>query len=84
MQAAFQQDAQPLQMAALSGQEMKETQGAWNPFVAVFAFFAVNYYWGQTTNSAQDVTASNTINSIGRVGCVFSMGTCVAYAFKQR
>lgn len=27
MQAAFQQDAQPLQMAALSGQEMKETQG---------------------------------------------------------
>ncbi|MEQ1603205.1 MAG: hypothetical protein ABL885_15730 [Methylophilaceae bacterium] len=29
MQAAFQQDAQPMQMAALSGQEMKETQGAW-------------------------------------------------------
>lgn len=29
MQAAFQQDAQPMQMAALSGQEMKETEGAW-------------------------------------------------------
>ena len=45
MQAAFQQDAQPMQMAALSGQEMKETQGAWrwNPrkFWAAVAAIAV-------------------------------------------
>ena len=29
MQAAFQQDKQPMQVAMLSGQEMKATEGAW-------------------------------------------------------
>lgn len=48
MQAAFQQDAQPMQVAALSGQEMKATEGAWG-------FFAIaNFIWGATTNSPQD------------------------------
>lgn len=32
MQAAFQQDKQPMQVAALSGQEMKATEGAWGFF----------------------------------------------------
>jgi len=30
----FEQDTQPLQLAALSGQEMKETEGAWGPWGA--------------------------------------------------
>ena len=42
MQLAFQQDKQPMQVAALSGQEMKATEGAWGWFaayqVAVYAY----------------------------------------------
>lgn len=37
-QMLFEQDAMPMQLAALSPQEMKETEGAWIPF----AF----YYYG--------------------------------------
>jgi hypothetical protein len=80
MQAAFQQDAQPMQMAALSGQEMKATEGAWAwmvPFAAVF--FAANYVWGQTTNSQKDRTTSNNIANAGRALCVVHPGACVSW-----
>ncbi len=41
MQAAFQQDKQPMQLAALSGQEMKATEGAWGWYqVAVYVYRA--------------------------------------------
>lgn len=33
MNALFEQDVQPMQLAALSGLEMKETEGAWWPVV---------------------------------------------------
>ncbi len=52
LQAAFQQDQQPMQVATLSGQEMKETQGAWG-FLAV-----ANFIWGATSGSQQDRTIS--------------------------
>ena len=47
LQAAFQQDKQPMQMAALSGQEMKETQGAWGWAFVVYEIVstAVWYYY---------------------------------------
>ena len=37
LQAAFQQDQQQMQVAALSGQEMKATEGAWGGWGAVVA-----------------------------------------------
>lgn len=80
MQAAFQQDAQPLQMAALSGQEMRATEGAWAwmiPFAT--AFFAVNYVWGATTNSQQDRTISNRIGNAGRALCVVHPSACISW-----
>ncbi len=55
MQAAFQQDKQPMQVAALSGQEMKATEGAWGWFSAVVA---ANWAWGRTTGSAHDRAVS--------------------------
>ena len=41
-QQLFEQDARPMQLAALSQQEMKETEGAWVP-LAIGAFHAFNY-----------------------------------------
>jgi len=39
MQAAFKQDSKPMELASLSGQEMKETEGAFLPF----AYYSVMY-----------------------------------------
>jgi hypothetical protein len=39
VQMLFEQDAQALQVVALSAQEMQETQGAWNPFKAIANLF---------------------------------------------
>jgi len=36
MASLFEQDAQPLQLAALSGEEMRTTQGAWGAWGATF------------------------------------------------
>lgn len=80
MQAAFQQDAQPMQLAALSGREMTATQGAWAwmlPFAT--ALFAVNYVWGKTTNSQQDKKVSNNIGTIGKSLCVVHPGSCISW-----
>ena len=61
MQAAFQQDTQPMQLAALSGQEMKATEGAWG-WAAVFAVArVVNWYWGRTSGSAHDRAVSKNL-----------------------
>ncbi len=51
MQAAFQQDAQPLQMAALTSQEMRETEGAWGWKIFAIAIVKV---WQVTTTSQKD------------------------------
>lgn len=51
MQLAFQQDAQPMQVAALSGREMKATEGAWGVRIAIKVAVVV---WGATTRSARD------------------------------
>jgi len=59
MQAAFQQDKQPMQVAMLSGQEMKETEGAWGwsgVIIAVVGY--ANNYWGRTSGSAHDKAVS--------------------------
>ena len=59
MQAAFQQDAQPMQLAALSGQEMKATEGAWGWASAVISVASVvNNYWGRTSGSSHDRAVS--------------------------
>lgn len=42
MQLAFQQDAQPMQVAALSGQEMTATEGAWG-WVRVYRVVSIAY-----------------------------------------
>lgn len=61
MQAAFQQDAQPMQLAALSGQEMKETQGAFGWFAVLAVLSVANTIWGATTRSQQDRRTSRTV-----------------------
>ena len=60
MQAAFQQDKQPMQVAMLSGQEMKETEGAWGGWAAVIITVAqgVNNYWAGHSGSAHDQAVS--------------------------
>ena len=60
MQAAFQQDTQPMQLAALSGQEMKETEGAWGWLAAIAV---ANFIWGWTSQSQQDKTNSALLGS---------------------
>lgn len=54
MQLAFQQDAQPMQVAALSGQEMKATEGAWGWHPALRVAAAANTVWGTTSRSQRD------------------------------
>jgi len=44
----FDQDAQPLQLAALSGQEMKETEGSWGLWGAVIG--GIGGFSGYTLN----------------------------------
>jgi len=58
MQAAFQQDKQPMQVAMLSGQEMKATEGAWGWVPVFIAIRVVNTVWGATSGSARDRQAS--------------------------
>jgi len=59
MQAAFQQDKQPMQVAMLSGQEMKATEGAWG-FASIFVSVVqlANRYWAGHTGSSHDQTVS--------------------------
>ncbi len=45
-QALFEQDAKPMQLAALSSQEMKETEGAWLQFGIGGAIGGAGYAWG--------------------------------------
>ena len=45
-QKLFEQDAMPMQLAALSQQEMKETEGAWLQFGIGGAFGGAGYAWG--------------------------------------
>jgi len=49
MASLFEQETQPLQLAALSEQEMKSTEGAWGPWGA--AIGAVSGLAGYTTNT---------------------------------
>lgn len=63
---AFEQTAQPLQMATLSEQEMKETEGAWF-FVARAGWGALggfSSYWGQYAATGQWST-SGMFRSVG-------------------
>jgi len=65
MQAAFQQDKQPMQVAALSGQEMKTTEGAWGWASAIIAVTQyVNNYWGRTSGSTHDQAVSAGIGNV--------------------
>jgi hypothetical protein len=45
LQAAFQQDKQPMQVAALSGQEMTATQGAWGWYQVVVIYNWASAIW---------------------------------------
>ena len=67
-QQLFEQDARPMQLAALSAQEMKETEGALAPWVAGGlgggAWQGANYAWG----AYQSRHAWNTRDFIGNIG----------------
>lgn len=61
----FEQDAKPMQLAALSQQEMKETEGAWINF-AVGAAGGLGFYAWHHRNNFSNMTWS---------GAAFSAGT---------
>lgn len=63
-QSLFEQDAKPMQLAELSQQEMKETEGAWVQFGIGGALGAAGYGWGVYRGNY----AWNTRNFIGNVG----------------
>jgi hypothetical protein len=63
-QSLFEQDAKPMQLAALSQTEMKETEGAWVQFGIGGALGGAGYAWGVY----QGNYAWNTRNFIGNVG----------------
>jgi len=75
MASLFDQDAQPLQLAALSGQEMKETEGAWWHYVAAGVgggfYNGISYYyktpnrtWGGWSTAIGSGFAGGAIGSI--------------------
>jgi hypothetical protein len=51
LQALFEQDAKPMQLAALSEQEMRETEGALLPLFAAMAVGAAVSAWGYHARS---------------------------------
>lgn len=63
-QMLFEQDTQPMQLAALSSQEMKDTEGAWVNFAiggaASFGFYAATSYYNN-----QPITWQGSLYSIG-------------------
>jgi hypothetical protein len=63
-QMLFEQDAMPMQLAALSSQEMRETEGAWVQFGIGGALGGAGYTWGVYRGNY----AWNTRNFIGNVG----------------
>jgi len=71
MQAAFQQDKQPMQVAMLSGQEMKATEGAWGWVSAVLG--PVNRYWGNTSGSPRDRTISRQLGYAIQYASLFGL-----------
>lgn len=78
---AFEQTSQPLQMATLSEQEMKETEGAWF-FVARAGWGALggfSSYWGQYAATGQWST-SGMFRSVGggAVGGLFGVNPASA------
>jgi outer membrane lipoprotein SlyB len=69
MQAAFQQDAQPMQMAALSGQEMRATEGAfWGWVVSFIVTSIVGYVAAQNAMSAPPTPTSPYSPGMGKRG----------------
>jgi len=68
LSALFEQDAKPMQLAALSGQEMKETEGTLAPWVVGGlvggAWQGANYAWGAYRGNY----AWNTSRFVGNVG----------------
>ena len=63
-QMLFEQDAKPMQLAVLSQQEMRETEGAWVQFGIGGALGGAGYAWGVYRGNY----AWNTRNFIGNVG----------------
>ena len=63
-QQLFEQDAQPMQLAALSAQEMKETEGAWLNWVAGGVLGGGGYALGVYRNQY----SWNTSRFLGNVG----------------
>lgn len=63
-QMLFEQDTQPMQLAALSSQEMKETEGAWLQFAIGAGLGGAGYAYGVYKGNY----AWNTGNFIGNVG----------------
>ena len=63
-QMLFEQDAKPVQLAVLSQQEMRETEGAWVQFGIGGALGGAGYAWGVYRGNY----AWNTRNFIGNVG----------------
>jgi hypothetical protein len=72
-QMLFEQDAEPMQLAALSSQEMKETEGAWVNFAlggaASFGMYAITNY---ATN--RPITWQGSLYSIGTGALTGGMG----------
>lgn len=63
-QTLFEQGEYPLQLAKLSGEEMKETEGAWVQFAIGGAIGAAGYGWGYYRGNY----AWNTASFLGNVG----------------
>jgi hypothetical protein len=76
IQAAFQQDKQPMQVASLSGQEMKATEGAWGwASLIISVAQGANKYWAGHTGSAHDQSVSNGLANALKVA------SAIAYFF---
>lgn len=63
-QILFEQDAMPMELAALTSHEMKETEGAWVQFAIGGAIGGAGYAWGAYRGNY----AWNTGKFIGNVG----------------
>ncbi len=88
-QILFEQDAKPMQLAALSPQEMKATEGAWG-FASVFGAGVGMYTYGLSCSSCsvRGFAAAGAFGAFAPVSSVTrfygSMGLATAYGVGSR